>query len=235
MAGDDLFIRIEKLAGWMYESKHLVMFTGAGVSTASGLPDFRGPDGVWTRQKKGLPVQKMDFSRVIPNSVHLSIVELQKINKLTFLISQNIDNLHLKSGINPEILAELHGNITRLRCIKCEFTLDNLDDEISCPICGGELVPSVVDFGQSLPSKDLSDAYHQSQMCDLFIVAGSSLVVYPAADMPRVALDNGARLVIINQGETPLDNSAHLRFDEQIANVFPPAVDRLKHLMGLTE
>lgn len=234
MTGNDLYNRIEKLAGYMFESKHLVVFTGAGISTESGLPDFRGPDGVWTRQEKGLPVQKMDFSRVVPNSGHLAILELQKIDKLTFLISQNIDNLHLKSGIKPELLAELHGNIARLRCVKCDFTLDNLDDVISCPICGGELGPSVVDFGQSLPRKDLDDAYRQSQECDLFIVVGSSLIVYPAADMPRVALNNGARLVIINQGKTPLDNSVHLRFDEQIGNVLPAAVDHLKRLMGLT-
>jgi NAD-dependent deacetylase len=218
----------------MFESRRLVVFTGAGISTESGLPDFRGPDGMWTRRDRGLSVQKMDFTRAAPNSGHLAIEELQQINKLTFLISQNIDNLHLKSGIRPEILAELHGNVTKLRCVKCEFTMDNFDEKSACPLCGGKLASSVVNFGQSLPRKDLADAYCYSQDCDLFIVAGSSLVVYPAADMPKIALDNGARLVIINQGETPLDKLVHLRFHEQIGEVLPPAVDSLKRLLELT-
>jgi NAD-dependent deacetylase len=139
-----------------------------------------------------------------------------------------VDNLHLKSGIRPELIAELHGNITKLRCTKCELTIDNLDDITVCPNCGGNLKPSVVDFGQSLPRKDLNDAYFNSQNCDLFIVVGSSLVVFPAADMPRVALQSGADLVVINQGETPFDKQVHLRFHEQIGLVLPPAVARLK-------
>jgi NAD-dependent deacetylase len=229
--------RIEILANWIYESNKLVVFTGAGISTESGLPDFRGPDGVWTRRGKGLPVEHRDFSKAFPNSGHYAIVELQKLNKLTYLISQNVDNLHLKSGIKPEILAELHGNITKLRCLKCEFKVDNFDDDISCPVCGGKLAPSVVDFGQQLPQKDLADAYYYSQNCDLFVVVGSSLVVYPAADMPKVARDNRARLVVINQGYTPLDELVHLRFYEQIGEVLPQAIVRLKQLIkeGLRE
>jgi len=212
-----------------------VIFTGAGISTESGLPDFRGPDGLWTRRDKGLPVQRMDFSQAKPNSGHLAIVELQNLNKLTFLISQNIDNLHLKSGIRPELLAELHGNITKLRCIRCEFTMDNFNEKMSCPVCGGTFKPSVVDFGQSLPHKDLDLAYRYSRECDLFVVVGSSLVVYPAADMPHVALESGAKLVIINRGETPFDHRAHLRFEEPIGQVLPPAVVKLKSLLRNSE
>jgi NAD-dependent deacetylase len=161
----------------------------------------------------------------------MAIVELQKLGKLDFLISQNVDNLHLKSGIREELLAELHGNMTKIRCSKCEFRMDNFDDQIRCPICGGRMVPSVVDFGQTLPQKDLDEAIRHSQYCDLFVVVGSSLVVYPAADMPRVALESGAKLVIINEGETPLDESAHLRFKEKIGMVLPPAVQQLKQIL----
>ena len=227
----DLAERIEKLAHLMFETKHLVVFTGAGISTESGLPDFRGPDGIWTRQAKGLPTKPRDFSSVEPNTTHLAIADLQKLGKLSFLISQNVDNLHLRSGIRPDLLAELHGNVTKLRCSRCEFLLDKLDDQIACPLCGGKLVSSVVNFGQSLPQKELVDSYQHSQYCDLFIVAGSSLVVTPAADMPKVALQAGAQLVIINKGETPFDRVAHLRFEEKTGEVLPPVVDRLKELM----
>jgi NAD-dependent deacetylase len=227
----DLGQRIDTLAQWMFESKYLVVFTGAGISTESGLRDFRGPDGLWTRRDKGLSTPSQDFTSVEPNAGHRAIVELQSLGRLAFLMSQNVDNLHLRSGIAPDLLAELHGNITKVRCSQCEFCMDRVGDETDCPLCGGKLVPSVVNFGQSLPRKDLADAYQHSQDCDLFIVVGSSLVVTPAADMPRVALQAGARLVIINQGETPFDQYAHLRFSEAIGEVLPPAVERLKGLL----
>ena len=144
----------------MFGAKYLVVFTGAGISTESGLPDFRGPDRIWTRQAKGLPAEVRLFDSAEPNSGHTAIVELQNLGKLNFLISQNVDNLHLKSGIRADLLAELHGNITKLRCTRCE-----------------------------------------------------------------------AELVIINQGETPFDRIAHLRFWERIGEVLPEAVIRLKQLM----
>ncbi|MBM4444286.1 MAG: NAD-dependent deacetylase [Chloroflexi bacterium] len=231
MAAPDLSRRIETLARWMYEARHLVVFTGAGISTESGLPDFRGPEGIWTRQAKGLPTEGKDFASAEPNPGHMAIAELQEMGRLAFLISQNVDNLHLRSGIRPELIAELHGNVTKLRCGTCEFLMDNFDDGMPCPVCGGQMASSVVNFGQSLPQKDLADAYQQSRRADLFLVVGSSLVVTPAADMPRVALKAGARLVIINQGETPLDRGAHLRFHEGISQVLPPAVIRLKELL----
>ncbi len=229
----DLDTRINTLADWMFDAKHLVVFTGAGISTESGLPDFRGPNGIWTRQERGLPSQRRDFSSVEPNAGHMAIVELQKLGKLSFLISQNIDNLHLKSGIPPDLLAELHGNVTKLRCNRCQAQVDRSAGLDTCS-CGGRLVSSVVNFGQTLPKKALADSSWHSQHCDFFIVAGSSLVVYPAADMPREAVQSGARLVIINQGETPLDRVAHLRFDERIGEVLAPAVARLKELMKVS-
>ena len=226
----EFYRRVDTLAQWIFEAKHLIVFTGAGISTESGLPDFRGPDGIWTRQAKGLPTRPRDFSSAEPNTGHMAIVELQKLGKLSFLISQNVDNLHLRSGIRPDLLAELHGNVTKLRCTRCEAGVDKSANIDRCS-CGGRLVSSVVNFGQSLPRKKLADSYWHSQNCDLFIAAGSSLVVTPAADVPRVALQSGARLVIVNKGETPLDRAAHLRFGERTGEVLPPAVDRLKKLM----
>ncbi|MCP4578178.1 MAG: sigma factor regulator FecR, partial [Deltaproteobacteria bacterium] len=169
-----------------------------------------------------------------PNSGHHAVAELQKIGKLNFLISQNVDNLHLKSGIRPELLAELHGNLSKMRCTECGETTDRSFGETACR-CGGMLVKSIVDFGQSLPEKDLMLSFHHSGKCDLFIVIGSSLVVSPAADMPMEALRAGAKLVIINMGGTPFDGHAHLKFHEEINEVLPRAVKRLKKLMGLIE
>jgi NAD-dependent SIR2 family protein deacetylase len=233
---DDLEIRIETLAQCLYESHHLVIFTGAGISTESGLPDFRGSDGLWTRQDKGLPPKPMStpWELIEPNVGHRAIVDLQTLEKLKYLISQNVDNLHLKSGIRPDLLAELHGNITKLRCTRCEKTIDRSTGQAIC-LCGGKLVGSVVDFGQSLPEKDLALSFEHSRQCDLFVVIGSSLVVTPAADMPAEALCAGAKLVIINKGETPFDQYAHLRFHEKIGDVLPRAVKRLKRLMGRFE
>jgi mono-ADP-ribosyltransferase sirtuin 6 len=230
----DLQRRIQTLAEWVFAAGHLVVFTGAGISTESGLADFRGRDGLWTRQAKGLPAKSIDFASAEPNAGHLAITELQRLGRLAFLISQNVDNLHLKSGIRPELIAELHGNITKLRCQNCEFLMDNVGDMIPCPICGEQVASSVVDFGQSLPQHDLEDAYAHSKQADLFLALGSTLTVTPAANMPRAALRAGARLVIINQGETPLDSVAHLRFDERISDVLPPAVERLKEIMQIS-
>jgi len=228
--------RIQTLAEWLYESHHLVVFTGAGISTESGLPDFRGPDGMWTRRDKGLPPppSSRSWEAVEPNSGHRTIVKLQAMGKLKFLISQNVDNLHLKSGIRPDLLAELHGNIAKLRCTRCGKKVDKSTAMTACE-CGGDLVRSVVNFGESLPERDLMLSFEHARKSDLFVVVGSSLVVTPAADMPAEALRAGAKLVIINQGETPFDRHAHLRFGERIGDVLPRAVKRLKRMMGMFE
>jgi NAD-dependent SIR2 family protein deacetylase len=222
--------RIERLAQWLFEAENIVFMTGAGISTESGLPDFRGPDGIWTRQDKGLPTKFRLFTSVEPNAGHRAIVELQQLDKLRFLITQNVDNLHLRSGIRPELLAELHGNVARLRCQQCQTQVAKSLGLEKCS-CGGKLVSSVINFGDPLPQKDLEDSFWHSSQCDLFIVVGSSLVVGPANELPEVALRGRARLVIINQGETPLDRRCHLRFEENIVEVLPPAVERLKKLM----
>lgn len=221
------------MARWILGARHLVIFTGAGISTESGLPDYRGPEGLWTRREKGLPAPRFDWASARPNPSHRAIVELQQMGKLGFLITQNVDNLHLESGIDPELLAELHGNIMKLRCSHCGFKCDNFPDLLTCPVCGvGRLVSSVVNFGDPMPEKDLRDAEEHSRRSDLFVVVGSSLSVYPAAEMPRIALASGARLVIINQGPTPLDELCHLRFHESAGKVLPPAVNELRRLLG---
>jgi NAD-dependent SIR2 family protein deacetylase len=222
--------RIRKLSQWMFMSEYLIISTGAGISTESGLPDFRGPDGIWTRQAKGLPTKSRPFTSVEPNAGHRAIVELQHLGKLKFLISQNVDNLHLRSGIWPERLAELHGNVTKLRCQRCQAQVDKSIEGENC-FCGGRLVSSVVNFGDPLPQRDLEESFRHSRYCDLFIVVGSSLVVSPANDMPKEAVRSGDYLVIINQGETPMDRSCHLRFDEKVGEVLPPAIDSLKALI----
>jgi NAD-dependent deacetylase len=231
----DLNERINKLAEWMAQSKHMVVFTGAGISTDSGVPDFRGPNGIWTRQEKGLPPPaKTDWTHIQPNHGHMAIVELQNLGKLEFLISQNVDNLHLRSGIKPELIAEFHGNLFKLKCTCCNIQFDSFPDllNISCPICRkGKLSSSVVDFGDPIPTKVYKDASQYSRNCDLFIVAGSSLVVHPAAGMPEIAFEAGAKLVIINAEQTPLDSICHLRFWERTGVVLPMAVNRMKEFM----
>jgi len=222
---------IEILVNLIFNSKKIVVFTGAGISTPSGIPDYRGPDGIWTRKTKGLPVENSDWSLAEPNAGHLALVELQKLNKLYFLISQNIDNMHLKSGINPDFLAELHGNITKLRCTVCEFIMDNFDDGMNCPLCGGTMKSSVVNFGDNLPENVYNQAIKYASECDLFLVLGSSLVVYPAADLPRVALESGAKLIIINNNKTPLDDRAELVLNQEINDILPEAVKILSELI----
>lgn len=174
------------------------------------------------------------WDSIEPNSGHLAIVELQKLGKLKFLITQNVDNLHLKSGIRPDLLAELHGNRNKLRCVRCGETVDRSEGQTHRG-CEGELVSSVVDFGQSLPERDLRLSFEHSGKSDLFVVVGSSLVVTPAADMPKDAMLAGAKLVVINQGETPFDGVTNLRFHESIGEVLPKALQRLKRLMGFFE
>ena len=231
----DLNDRINVLAQLMAEAKYLVVFTGAGISTESGIPDYRGPNGLWTRQEEGLtPPPKTDWAMVQPNRAHLAIVELQNMGKLRFLITQNVDNLHLRSGIKSELIAEFHGNIMKLRCTFCNNQIDSFLDllDAQCPICEkGKLVSSVVNFGDPIPHKVYNDSIHHSGLSDCFIVAGSSLIVYPAASMREIAYKAGAKLVIINAGETPYDTICHLRFWEGTGEVLPLAVARLKEIL----
>ncbi|HEX8267668.1 MAG TPA: Sir2 family NAD-dependent protein deacetylase [Pyrinomonadaceae bacterium] len=245
--------QIEIIAQWIVESEHIVAFTGAGISTDSGIPDFRGPDGVWTRRDSGLPPPKWRVSpgQIKPNASHLALVELQRLGKLQFLITQNTDNLHRQSGIRPEILAELHGNGHLVRCLSCDrqFTRQEVGWDASrfgpgyrtqspvkgqpvCPQCGGRLISSVVNFNDPMPQKELELARQNALKSDLMLVLGSSLVVNPAASLVGVAIRNGARAVLINQGETPYDEVVALRIWSAIGEVIPPAVEQAKQMLA---
>ncbi|MHA1129242.1 MAG: SIR2 family NAD-dependent protein deacylase [Candidatus Helarchaeota archaeon] len=244
--------QIELAAEWIANSKNLVVFTGAGISTESGLPDFRGPDGVWTRRDKGLPPPKTKkpWHLVDPNPAHYALVELQDLGILKFLISQNVDNLHIKSGIRLENIAELHGNTTLMVCLNCNKKLTHeeagWDQRIwgpgyrtspiragqpKCPFCGGRIISSIVNFGDPLPEADLTAALKFSNECDVFLVIGSSLVVTPAAYCPQIALRARAKLIIINEGETPFDDAAHIRLFGKAGPIMTQIVKRVKELL----
>lgn len=244
--------RIETIAGWIVDSEHIVAFTGAGISTDSGIPDFRGPDGVWTRRDAGLapPRWRVSPGQIEPNISHLALVELQQLGKLQFLITQNTDNLHRRSGINPELLAELHGNGHLMRCLSCDRlhtrqevgwdsdkwgpgyrTQSPVRGQPDCPACEGRLISSVVNFGDPLPEKELMLAAGHARACDLMLVLGSSLVVNPAASLVGLALKQGARVVLVNQGETPYDKVATLRLWEGIGEILPLAVDKVERAL----
>ena len=246
--------QIEAIARWIVDSEHVVAFTGAGISTDSGIPDFRGPDGVWTRRDAGLPAPRWRVppGGVGPNASHLALVELQRIGKLRFLITQNTDDLHRRSGIRPELLAELHGNGQRMRCLGCDRlctrqevgwdtgrwgpgyrTQKPVPRQPACPNCGGRLISSVVNFGDPLPPRELELAEQHARRCDLMLALGSSLVVQPAASLVGLALGSGARVVLVNRGETPYDRAATLRVWTGIGEVIIPAVERAKRTLGL--
>ena len=241
--------QIEELSRCILDSDHTVAFTGAGISTDSGIPDFRGPDGVWTRRDAGLPAPewRAPRDRIEPNAPHLSLVELQRLGKLQFLIPQNTDNLHRRSGIRPELLAELHGNGQLMRCTDCGRTYTReevgwdknrwgpgfrtqrpMPGQPVCAVCGGRLVSSVVNFGDSLPRGELALAEHHAHRCELMLVLGSSLTVQPAASLVGLALRSRKRVVLINHGKTPYDRAATLRVWTCIGDVLPPAVERVK-------
>jgi len=243
--------KIEMSAKWIAESERLVVFTGAGCSTASGLPDFRGPDGLWTRRDKGLPPPKSPpWDQVKPNINHYTVVELLEMEKLDYLISQNVDGLHVKSGIPFEKLAELHGNMYFMKCLECGMKLTFEDagwdkkkfgagyrtqsvrkNQPTCPTCKGRVISSIVNFGDPLPHDELQESIARSQNSDVFFVIGSSLVVTPAADMPGIAQENGAKLIIINKGDTPYDNAADIKFDNKMEEILPLIMEKVRVLV----
>lgn len=240
--------RLSLASKWLAECSYLVVFTGAGISTDSGLPDFRGPDGVWTRRDKGLPPPKstVKSSEIKANAGHFALVELKNKGILKFLISQNVDNLHLQSGFTQEFIAELHGNGHLMKCLSCDARYTKLElkwdsrkwgtayrtqkpiaGQPSCPACDGRLISSIINFNDPMPEQEMTLSQYHSERCDLFFAVGSSLVVSPANEFPRIAKENGAKLVIINRGETPLDGFADLLFAEGISDVLPALVKRL--------
>lgn len=229
---------IRRVADLILQSHRLVVFTGAGVSTESGIPDFRGPGGLWTKydeddfsidrflasaecRRKQWQVFGEGFlgANAEPNAAHLAVTDLYRLGKLDCVITQNIDNLHQKAGLPDDIVFELHGNMRRAVCLNCgkPFSFDQIAVRLKsgeqipdCPGCNGILKPDVVMFGEQLPQRTLYEASRRSSDADLFIVIGSTLTVYPAAYMPVYAVRSGAKLVIINLGETPMDREAEV-------------------------
>jgi NAD-dependent SIR2 family protein deacetylase len=203
---------------------------------------------VWTRRDKGLPPPKIKkpWSEIKPNEGHNVIVHFQKWGLLKFLISQNVDNLHLASGIASAKISELHGNSKLMRCLKCnqQFPKKEIWDEQkwgkgyrtqrvqkgqpNCPDCGGRIISSIVNFGDPLPREDLENAIEHSQKADVFLVVGSSLQVSPASHMPIYAKNNGAKIIIVNKQKTGLDDLADLRFYEDASRVLREIKEKIK-------
>ena len=212
----------------------MTAFTGAGISTESGIPDYRGPGGVWERNA---PPTLRDFRQNLqtrqqywterrerypnlrdtePNAGHVALVRLQTAGRMTHIITQNIDGLHQKAGSDPERTIELHGTAHRVRCLDCGASWPaaeiqaRLESELvpTCDVCGGMLRAATVLFGEALPKDALRRAFIAAQTSDVMLVVGSSLVVQPAARIPEIAVASGARLAIINNEPTPLDGLA---------------------------
>ncbi|KAI8552196.1 hypothetical protein RHMOL_Rhmol06G0247200 [Rhododendron molle] len=220
---DALQQKIEQLAMMIHKSKHLVVFTGAGISTSCGIPDFRGPKGIWTLQRegKGVPEASLPFDRAMPSITHVALVELEKAGILKFVISQNVDSLHLRSGIPREKLAELHGNSFMEICPKCraeylrDFEVETIglketSRRCSDVKCGAKLKDTVLDWEDALPPKEMNAAEKHCRMADIVLCLGTSLQITPACNLPLKCLRLGGKIVIVNLQQTPKDNKASL-------------------------
>ncbi|MCW8196596.1 NAD-dependent deacetylase [Proteobacteria bacterium 005FR1] len=249
--------KIATLAELIAASRYSVAFTGAGISTESGIPDFRSPGGVWDKYQ---PIYFDDFVRseemrreswrrklqtdkvmnkARPNKGHAVLAELVREEKMLGIITQNIDNLHQVSGVPDEQVVELHGNSTYAKCLDCEERyelapiLEAFEREETlptCTSCGGLVKTATVSFGQAMPAVAMARAEQFTADCDLFIVLGSSLQVYPAAGFPEFAVQSGAKLVIINRDPTGLDHAADLVIHDSIGETLASAVERLPEM-----
>lgn len=248
--------RVEILADMIVKARDVVVFTGAGISTESGIPDFRSPGGIWTKfDPEDFTIDRFLTSpetrkkqwRILleggliadaePNRAHLAVAELERMGKLNCIITQNIDNLHQKAGNSPEKIYELHGNMRWLKCMSCgmRYPMEEMvnkyrseDDIPPCEHCPGILKPDVIFFGELLPVMTLKQATLHATRCDLFIVIGSSLVVYPAASIPMYARSSGAKLAIINLTPTSCDDTAHVVIHHSAGEVMERALEEVK-------
>ena len=233
----------ERLAGMIAEARRVVVFTGAGISTESGIPDFRSPGGVWSRMT---PIYFQEFvsdegrrreawdraftgragwTGKAPNAGHYAVARLVGSGKATAVITQNVDNLHQDSGVPADQVIELHGNASYATCLECGLRHELAElralyeatgDLPACRDCGGIVKTATISFGQAMPEGPMARAEVETLACDLFIVLGSSLVVYPAAGFPPMARRNGARLVIVNREPTEQDAIADLVVHDEI-------------------
>ena len=238
------------LARLIADARRIAIFTGAGISTESGIPDFRSPGGVWSKMK---PIQFQDFvasedrrreawDRAFggragwvgrePNAGHLGVARLVARGKASAVITQNVDNLHQASGVPADRVIELHGNASYATCLECaeRHELDELKalyeatgDLPACRACSGIVKTATISFGQAMPVEPMRRAEAETLACDLFLVLGSSLVVYPAAGFPIMAKRNGAVLAIVNREPTDLDGYADLVLHDEIGPVMTAA------------
>lgn len=247
---------LQRLSELVDQSQAIACFTGAGISTESGIPDFRSPDtGLWNKIK---PIQFQDFigsedvrkeawsrkfsgamniEQAQPNAGHRALAKLIDANKCIGIITQNIDNLHQNSGVSSDHVVELHGNGSYASCLSCgqRYELDDLKQQFEatgnvapCTACGGIIKSATISFGQAMPEAEMLRAQEITEQCDLMIVLGSSLSVYPAAGFPEYAKRLGAKLAIVNREPTPLDGLADVVIHEQIGLV-------MAHVVGLNE
>jgi NAD-dependent deacetylase len=245
---------VDQLARLLRDHERTLVFTGAGISTASGIPDYRGPKGVWKTRR---PVYYQDFmtsaaarreywqqksedhgafGAAEPNSVHLAIVDLEEAGRVEMVVTQNVDGLHRAAGTPPEHLIEIHGTNTLIECQSCgdrsepgpHFAAFAATGEPPACACGGYLKPATISFGQNLRSDDLTAAFSAAERCDLVIALGSTLSVAPAADIPLHAARRGTPYVVINRGDTGHDGYGiiTLRLEADVGEVFPAAVAR---------
>jgi NAD-dependent deacetylase len=247
--------QIDQLTAMVQSARRAIAFTGAGISTECGIPDFRSPDGFWAKYK---PIEfdafvnsaetrleawrryfiiRESLRGAVPGRGHLAISELVRIGKVTHVITQNIDDLHRISGIPANRVIELHGNGTFAKCLSCgqRHELDWVRSEIdktgqppTCVQCGGIVKSATISFGQAMPEDELARARAATYDSDLFLALGSSLQVYPAAALPILAKQSGATLVIINRDATELDSMADLVINEDIGTTLTLLIERMQ-------
>ena len=248
------------IAQWIKDHDRIVIFTGAGVSTESGIPDFRSPGGIWERFDPNeflfdnfLASEKVrekywqfhteiyyTILKAKPNPAHLACVALDQIGKLDCVITQNIDNLHQNAGLPREKVIELHGNALRVTCLTCKKEYDRKaiqqrveggEGDLRCDNCKGLLKPATIAFGQPMPFKKMKEAESRSTNAEVFLAIGSSLVVYPAAYVPLYAKQGGAKLAIINLAPTPYDHQADVVVQEKAGVAMEMILESVKKVM----
>ncbi|MBS0246692.1 MAG: Sir2 family NAD-dependent protein deacetylase [Proteobacteria bacterium] len=251
MIAADLETAIDGLRDLIGSAQRIVPFTGAGISTECGIPDFRSPGGVWTKNRP-IPFDEYlaseearreawrrrfnieaTFAQAKPGRGHLALASLYRAGQVPALVTQNIDNLHQASGVAPQDVVELHGNTTYAACLDCgqRYELEPIrarfesnDEELPDCDCGGIIKTATISFGQSMPGDAMRRAQQLATECDLLLAVGSSLVVWPAAGIPLMAKRNGARLVIINREPTEFDEFADLVVRNDIGDALAPFI-----------
>lgn len=249
---------LEQVRGWLAEARRVVVLTGAGISTESGIPDFRGPNGLWTKDPEAEKASNIRYyladpeirkrawrNRVEhpmtaePNDGHRALVALERTGRLLALLTQNVDGLHVAAGSDPDLVVEVHGTVRDVQCLDCgerapmERALARVragEEDPPCRTCGGILKSATVSFGQSLDPDHLRRADAAARACDLLLAAGTTLGVYPIAEVVPLAVAHGARVVIVNDAPTEMDDLASAILRGALGSVLPALVEGLEPL-----